>query len=130
MKSQEEPKTNLTDEELTQIGIDYILGILRSASTDVIDPKKWWERAKTALETGAAAAATFPQMVSKTANKLQIGAPTESTSNVISSISLRLTDQKDFERFRYICQRDSIYIIALARIQRDEQKRNKVGGEI
>jgi hypothetical protein len=122
MKSPKEQRMNLTDEELTDLAQDLILALLKSADTEVIKPKVWWERAKTALETGANAAHSFQHMVSRCGNKLQLLAPLAVTSKTISSISSKLNDEILFERFRYICQRDAIYIIAMARVKREDEK--------
>lgn len=111
------------DSELISFAIDFVLAMMRSASTRTIDPRHWWERAKSALETGAACAETFGQMVSKMGAKLEIESPLGTTASSISSLAERLADPPDFEAFRSICERDALFIVAMARAKNDERKR-------
>lgn len=122
MKSQKEQGKNFTDEELTDLAVDLILAVLHSADPDVIGPINWWIRAKSALETAASAAHSYQHMVSRCAEKLQIQTPQIVSSKAIFSIGKNFVDEKIFERFRYLCERDTIYIIAIARMKREEDK--------
>lgn len=121
-KKQEQP---LTDSELIDLSIRFVLAMLRSADTDVIGPKRWWERAKTSLETSASQAESWPQMVSKAGAKLQILAPLAVTAKEISSIGSKLSDEITFERFRHLCQRDALYIVAMARANKEAARNAK-----
>lgn len=125
MLSQSEQKQSLTDGELIQLAVVFILGMLRSANSKVIDPRKWWERAKTALETAASRGDTWPKMVSTCGKKLQIEAPTSATTKAICSVQEKIPDSETFKRFRRLCLRDALYVIAMARIEREEQIEEK-----
>ena len=111
----------LTDSDMITLGIDFILGMMASANPEVIDPRKWWDRAKTALEVSSDCAENWSHMVSKCGEKLQISSPNEKTSTMIEAISKDM-DSTIFERFRYLIKRDSLYIVAMARVVRSQQK--------
>lgn len=125
MPTKKEQPPPLTDTELNDLAIRFVLGMLRSANPDVIGPKRWWERAKTALETAANAADGWPQMVSRMGSKLQILAPLAVTAKEVSFIGARFSTPEDFERFRYLCQRDALYIVAMARASKEAAKNAK-----
>src|SRR5690606_2368569 len=55
-----------------QQAVRFQSAMLDSANLDVIGLADWWERAQTALETGAATGTRFSEVVSATARKLQI----------------------------------------------------------
>lgn len=109
------------DEALTSTAVDFVLTMLSSASTDVIDPKHWWTRARTALETSSQAT-SWPEMVSRFGAKLQIEALTERSAKSISSIGEFLGKENLFKRFRSLCKRDALYITAMAQARRAEQR--------
>jgi len=108
----------LTDVELSDLATDFLDALLASASTDVISPKTWWERAKSALETGAVASESFGQMAARCAKKLQIDAFSSKSSVTLAAINDQLRDPAAFEAFRSLCQRDAVYITALTRVIR------------
>lgn len=105
---------------LLSLASRFILAMMRSASTDVIDPVKWWERAKTALETAAEESETYGQMVASMARKLQIECLTEVSSASICEVESDLGD--DWDAWRDLCARDAVYLVAVARMDRDAQR--------
>lgn len=114
--------TTPTDRDLTDLAVEFLLAMMSSASTDVIRPLDWWERARAALETSAAVAESWPQMVAKFGQKIQVTATRAKTSSRLSSIGQQLADEAVFERFRYLAQRDALYVAAMAQARRDEEK--------
>jgi|SRR5688572_1816096 len=111
-----------TDESRMELGIQLVLAMMRSASTDKIRPIDWWTRARSALETAAATADSFAQLVAVMGRKLQIDATAESTSKEISSLAETLTASGDFERFRHLCETQALYVVAIAQGRRAEQR--------
>lgn len=103
--------------EPVQQAVAFLDAVLSSASTDTISPKEWWPRAAAALEASASAADDFGQMAAKAAKKMQIDSYKESSSIVIAQLAGELTGDA-WEDFRSLCQRDAIYITALARADR------------
>lgn len=125
MGTKKQPAEPLTDTELTDLSIRFVLAMMKSADVEVISPKRWWERAKTALETAASQAESWQQMVSKAGAKLQIISPLAETAKAISSIGNHLSTSENFERFRHLCQRDALYIVAMARANKEAAKNAK-----
>lgn len=107
-------------------GVKFLDAVLSSMSTDQISPKDWWTRAASGLEAAAASADDFAQMTSKAAKKLQIDAYNESSSVNISELNSEFeNDFEAFQAFRSVCQRDAIYITAIARAERTAKKKTK-----
>lgn len=117
----------MTDLEITDIAVDFVLAMMSSASTDNIRPLDWWTRARSALETSASVAESWPQMVSKFGSKIQVDACRGKTSHALVTLKARLGD--GFGTFRALCQRDALYIVAMAQAKRDEQKEVRKGDE-
>ncbi len=107
-----------------QIGMEratrLVLAMMRSASTDRIDPRRWWERAKTALETGAAVASDFSEMISVMARKLERQVANNSTAGILDVLAREIGD--DFESFRRLCEEQALYAVAMAQAQRVEER--------
>jgi hypothetical protein len=61
-------------------------------------------------------------MVSKMAAKLQIDATTITTAKEICLIGENVGHGPAFERFRSICRRDAVFIVAMSQARRDEQR--------
>jgi hypothetical protein len=125
MTTNNPPREPLTDSDLIALAIRFVLGILKSADSKVIGAKRWWDRAKTSLETAASVAESWPQMASKAGEKLQITSPSAVTALVIADLGSKLGTDEEFERFRYLCQRDALYIVAMARAAKEESKEEK-----
>ena len=111
----------MNDQELTGIAVDFVLTMMSSASTDNIRPLDWWTRARSALEVSAAVAESWPQMVAKFGSKVQIVAVKGKTSHKLAHLGKGLSEG-DFDRFRYLAQRDALFVVAMAQVKRDSQK--------
>lgn len=111
------PETILAD-----LAVEFVNAILDSVDTAVIKPMDFWERAKTALETGAAISTTWATCVSKTGRKLQISTLTKSSGETVTRIGIALGDPAAFAAFRRLIARDGIYLIAMARVARDTRR--------
>lgn len=113
----------MTDEDgRMELAVQLVLAMMRSASTDKIRPIDWWERARSALETGAATAETFPQLVAVMGRKLQIDATVEDSSKAICSLAETLLASGDFGKFRHLCETQALYVVAIAQARRAEQR--------
>ena len=110
----------MTDKELMDRAISLVLAMMRSASRDRIDPRRWWEYARNALEAGAGEGNSFPEMVSVMAGKLLIDATTEATAKTVEGIEAAV--EGDFEAFRSLCERQAVYVVAMAQAHRAEQR--------
>lgn len=119
MSTETPQQTPLSEEELTILARDYVLAMLRSASTDRIPPREWWEQAKAALEIGAEEP-TLEGMTASFARRLQIESLTKHTASWICSHEAQL--RAEFPRFRAHCKRVAVYIVGMARIERDAQR--------
>lgn len=103
----------------------FLSAILDSADAEKIGPKRWWDRARTALETGTATA-SFSEATAKTAAKLEIdGALSAKSSRTVEQLAKLLADPAVFEAWAELCRRDAVYITALTRVQRDAAKKTK-----
>lgn len=115
-------ETGLSDIELTDLAVDLTIAMMRSASTDKISPADWWPRAKSALETASATAESFPHLISRMGRKLQLTQTRFETDSSVSSIGQRLSRDADFRRFCVLARRDALFIVAMAKVKRDEQR--------
>jgi hypothetical protein len=116
----------LEDDDLTDIAVELVLAVMRSASTDQIRPIDWWPRAKAALEVAASRARTWPHLISRMGQKLGIDAYRSASSKVISSLGRTVTAADAFTRFRRLAERDALYIVAEAQVMREEQRAAEV----
>jgi hypothetical protein len=109
---------------LTDLAVEWVRAAMRSVDSDVVKPLHWWERAKSSLITAAAVADTWPQMVSRQLSKLQVKATSEETSRAIETIGMQLTEfgEKAWLRFRTLCERDALYIVAMAQAESARKK--------
>jgi hypothetical protein len=108
-----------SETELTDIAVDLLRALMRSVSTDRVRPVDWWVRARSALETGAATADSWGHMVSRMGRKLEVDAFRRSTSDDLVRLAARLGDR--FAAFRELCQRDALFIAAMAQAKNQEQ---------
>lgn len=113
----------LSESDLTTLGVALVLAMMRSASSDEIDPRDWWTRAKTALETAAAEASEWPALISAMGRELQIPSLQLDSINSISLLGKQVGP--DFRRFRASLRRDALYLVAMARMQRQEEREAK-----
>lgn len=113
--------------------VELVLAMMRSASTDKIRPLDWWARAKTALETGAAVAGHFAELVSVMGRKLEIEVTTQASADRLAALAPAIGD---FEIFRRFCEEQALYVVAVAQstrqAERDSQQHDllrSMGGE-
>src|SRR5690606_4428385 len=107
-----------------QQAVRFQSAMLDSANMDLIGLAAWWDRAQTALETGAATGTRFSEVVSATARKLQITwALSKETSAEIGRLTTELSDPAAFAEWRELCQRDAVYVTALTRIHRQARRK-------
>jgi len=93
----------------------------------VVKPKDWWERARTALVTAAAVADTWPQMVSRQLAKLQVRATAPQTAESVEIIGKQFVElgPAAWSRFRALCERDALYIVAMAQAASSKAKKER-----
>lgn len=107
-----------------QQAVRFQSAMLDSANIDLIGLADWWDRAQTALETGAATGTRFSEVVSATARKLQITwALSKETSEEIGRLTTELSDPAAFAEWRELCQRDAVYITGITRIHRQARRK-------
>lgn len=92
-----------------------VRAMMASASGEKIRRIEWWQRAKSALETAAMSADSFPSMVSAMARKLQIDVTTTTTGLDVANLALAV--EPDFESFRRFCEREAIYVVAIVQAE-------------
>jgi len=107
-----------------QQAVRFQSAMLDNANVEVIGRSAWWDRAQTALETGAATGTRFSEVVSATAKKLQITwALSQDTAEEIARLTAELADEQAFAAWRELCQRDAVYVTALTRIHRQARRK-------
>lgn len=122
-----EPETPAS-EQISTLGVRLVKAMMASATTDKIRPLDWWPRAKAALVTACQVADTFDHLVSRMADKLQIQALRGVSANSISSIAEALRDAARLETFtfegaRAQWARDALYIVAIAQVEREAERK-------
>ena len=108
--------------EAVTLPVRLVLAVMRSASTEKIRPVDWWTRAQSALHSASAMSQSYGQMVSIMGHKLQIATFQRNSAIEISSIGVSI---EDFERFRFECERDALYIVAEAQARRQLERESK-----
>jgi hypothetical protein len=102
-------------------GTRFLNALLDSADPDVLG-RSYWDRARSALETGCAAV-SFSAAVSRTAAKLEIhGALSADSGQAVADLAADLGVPAVFGAWSRACTRDAVYVTALARIARDERR--------
>lgn len=114
---------NTIDDKLTEIAVKLVLGLMRSANTETINPLDWWSRAKTALVVSASVCDRYAPMISRFLEKIQATASTMETAMVILEVERELEELKEWERFRFLCERDALYIVAMAQAEKQLRKK-------
>lgn len=118
--------TAIPQGQLVDLAVAFLDTMLDSADVDTIGRTAWWDRARTALETGTATGTVFSEVVSAAARKLQIdGAFSQRTSIAINRLTQQLSDPRVFGDWRELCQRDAVYITALTRVLRGTRSKEK-----
>lgn len=111
----------MTDEKMHLAGKALVQTMMRSASIDKIRPLDWWTRARSALEGAARSSSSFSGLVSAMARKLQIDAAGPETSTDLAFLADEVP-AADFPAFRRFCEREALYIVAMARASSEERK--------
>lgn len=102
---------------------DFLDALLSAADVDTIGAIHWWERAKTALETAAAASDSWRQCAAKAAQKLQIEAPDERLSHTVATLAAALDNTTTYRRWARLAERDALSITAMVRERRTARRR-------
>lgn len=117
-----------TPDHATLIGyaVDLINALLDDTDTDTVGVANFWDRARTAIETGAASGTEFSETVSTAARKLQITwSFSPGTSATVARLAGDLADPAAFAAWRELCQRDAVYLTAIAKVARAERRKPK-----
>lgn len=121
-----QPPTPPDTRRLDALGVRLLNAMLDAADPDVIGVKHWWNRAQTALETGAAAAVDFPAMVSTMARKLTINqALPPRTAAEVGRLREELDEPGLMAAFRDHCRSNAVFVTALTRIDRDTRRETR-----
>lgn len=104
---------------------DFLDALLSAADVDAVGMTRWWERAKTALETAAAASDCWRQCAAKAAKKLQVEAPDERLSKTVAALAKHLDDPNIYQRWAQLAERDALSITALVRERRTARRPKK-----
>jgi hypothetical protein len=119
-----QPDTVPDEDTLRAWAVTFLNALLSSANASVLG-RWYWDRARSALETGTATA-SYGEAVSRTAAKLTItGALQPRTVPVITGLAAGLSSPAVFGAWAELCRRDAVYICALARIARDEAREDR-----
>lgn len=111
-----------TDLELHRFAERFLDALLDSADVRTIGVARWWERAKTGLETAAASSTSWRQCVAKAGRKMQIDTYTASSAATIAALAEDLDDPAAFSRWRTLATRDALTITAMVRHQRTARR--------
>lgn len=112
-----------TDLDLHRHAEQFLDALLDSASVSRIGVSRWWERAKTALETSAAASTSWRQCVAKAGKKMEIDVYTASSAATLAALATILDNPAMFARWRTLTTRDALTITAMVRNDRTTRKR-------
>jgi hypothetical protein len=120
------PPTPPDDEQLHQLAEQFLHALLNSADVNRIGVARWWERAKTALETGAAASTSFRQCAARAGKKMEIDVYSEQSADTIAQLATVLNTPETFTRWRTLATRDALTTTAMVRSQRAATRRSKL----
>ncbi len=112
----------MTDDTLRSMAAEVVLAVMRDASTQKIDPRKWWERATTALRAAANAAGSWSQFASRLARHLQIDTYSAEGGAKLGHVAEYLGNPADLRRFFRLCREEAEWIIVEARALRDAMR--------
>lgn len=110
----------MTPDEHLRTAVDLVRTMMDSASSEQIRRIEWWSRAKTALETAAQSSDSFASMVSVMGRKLQIDVTTVATGQEVASLARVVGG--DFEAFRRYCEREALFVVAIAQSESQERR--------
>jgi hypothetical protein len=116
---------------LTDMAVVWVRAAMKSVDSSVVKPRDWWERARTSLITAAAVADTWSQMVARHLGKLQVRGTSAQTAEAVQVIGAQLTEMGDgaWTRFRTLCERDALYIVAMAQAENAAKKAKRESDE-
>lgn len=115
-----------TQDELMDVGVAIALALSSSMDPERVSPKKWWERLQSAIKTSAERSYSWPQLTSAAAKSLQIEVLSRKTASVLCSTGRdHGLEGARFEALRTVLERDTHFIIALARAERDARKKGE-----
>jgi hypothetical protein len=112
------PPTPPPDPVLYKLAEQFLAALLDSADVKQVGVARWWERAKTALETAAASSTSFRQCVARAGKKMEIDTMRESSSTTIAQLAAQLDAPATFARWRTLATRDALTITAMVRAER------------
>jgi len=111
----------LDHDQLIALGSKLINAILDAADPDTLG-KTYWTRAQTALRTGASGT-HFSEVVTRICDKLQIvDSLPDKTGKQLAAIATELADPSTFAAWSELMRSDTIWIIAVARMDRKARK--------
>ena len=114
----------LSDAALSTLATQFVLAMMASASTQKIRPMDWWERAKSALVTSAAASENRRDLVTRFAKRVQIQTLTAASVDRLNCLS-SLDDPAVFQRFVRVVSREAVFIVAMAQEKRADEREEK-----
>lgn len=114
-----------SDLQLHQMSERFLDAMLSSADPDTVGPARWWDRAVSALETGAAGSTSFRQTVARAGKRLQITAFNPATAVAVAELAETLDDPRVFARWRQLVKRDATVIAGMVRNQRQQRHQQK-----
>lgn len=106
--------------DMTDATVDLLNALLDSADVQTIGVANWWPRAATALETAAAGGESAAHAVTIAARKLQIETLTRDASETVARVAPLI--DADYPGWSETVAREAVYIVALARVSREERK--------
>lgn len=109
-------------DRLLTLGVNLVLAVMASASTEKIRPQDWWTRAASAFRVGLEGAEVFHHVPSLMAPKLQIEELRKDSVSLISLIGSDLTHPDDFEAWREECLTSLPMVVGLAKLERARQR--------
>lgn len=121
-----EPEQPLSDLDLYTMAVDFLDALLTVVHKEETIPyTSRYDRARTALETAAASADSWPQCASRAARKLQVDTPDEWLSQAVVRIGKHLGDRSVYRRWARLAERDALYITAVTRERRTTRRSDK-----
>jgi len=106
-------------EELIEHGVKLVLECMSNASTEKISPIDWWPRAKSALLAATARATTWGELVDTMCRKLEVNILRNDSAKAIYLLAL---DGDQLREFKRLMQREGIYVVAEAQVERERQR--------
>jgi hypothetical protein len=109
----------MTDDQLSRLGVELVLAMMASATTERISPVDWWPRAKSALLAAVARGKTWGEIVTTMAAKLQIETLRLESGRAICSMAIGTADLLAFRR---VAQAEAVYLVAEAAAIREHDR--------